>query len=395
MTVINPPGFLQNVGATHTAEQTRNHVGNLLAGATSSTGLIPRGGVNPGMGNELRVTQTGSPSMAVLVKSGTAFISGTEGSKQGVYSVFNDADVTLSISAAHATLNRIDSVVFKVEDQVYSGSNNTSSLVVVTGTPAGSPSPPALPNNSIELARVSVVALDTAITDGEITDTRRYFAATGGVILTKSTDRPAAGTVPEGQHIYEADTDKVYITTDGGTSWIQTYPHTGLTKIAENILVGTAASVTFSSIPATYRSLILHAVARGDTAATLISIGLRFNGDSTAIYDHQSLLSAATTVAAAENINGTSASIGDASAASATAGAASVFDIKVPFYAGTTFWKEYVSNSELANGTGTGTVHNRQFVGRWRSTAAVNSITLTPAAGNFIAGSSFVLYGLP
>lgn len=207
MTVITPPGFLQNAGATHTAEMFRNWLGMGYTGL--NTGLIPRGGVHPALGNKLQVTQTGSPSMAVLVKSGHCMIPGSEGSIQGAYSAMNDADVTLSISAAHATLNRIDSVVFKVEDSAYSGGVNQASLVVVTGTPASSPSAPTLPANSLELAQVSIVALDTSITNGEITDKRNYLAGIGGVIFCTSTTRPASGNIIESQLIYETDTDKI------------------------------------------------------------------------------------------------------------------------------------------------------------------------------------------
>ncbi len=148
--------------------------------------------------------------MAVIVKSGHAIIPGTEGSKQGGYSVLNDADVTLSISAAHATLNRIDSIVFKVEDSAYSGANNTSSLVVVTGTPASSPAVPTQPANSIELARVSILANDTSITNSEITDRRFYLAASGGIIICTAATRPASTTIVEGQYIYETDTNILY-----------------------------------------------------------------------------------------------------------------------------------------------------------------------------------------
>jgi hypothetical protein len=186
------------------------------AGKNGATSLITRGGVNPNLGNQLSVTQTGSPSMAVIVKNGHAVIPGTEGSKQGGYSVFNDADVTLSIGAAHASLNRIDSIVFKVEDSAYSGANNTSSLVVVAGTPASSPAAPTLPANSIELARVSILANDTSITTGEITDRRFFLCGLGGIIIATSSTRPAGTTVAEGQTIYETDTDSIY-SYDGAT----------------------------------------------------------------------------------------------------------------------------------------------------------------------------------
>lgn len=217
MAVINPCGFLQNAGATHTAEMFRNWQGLLVAGKTGSTSLISRGGVNPALGNALQVTQTASPSMGVLVKSGHATIPGSEGSKQGIYSVMNDADVTLSISAAHATLNRLDLICFKVEDDGYSGAAHTSSLVVVAGTPASSPSLPTAPANSITLASVSIVALDTSITTGEITDRRTYMAALGGVISVENSTERDALTAYRTQLVYRRDTDK--IEEYNGSSW--------------------------------------------------------------------------------------------------------------------------------------------------------------------------------
>lgn len=222
MAVANPPGFLQNAGATHTASQMRNWFAASTAGIRATgTPNVPRGGVNPLFGNKLQVTQAGSPNMTVLVKSGSALIPGTEGAFQSGYWVQNDADVTVTITAAHATLTRIDSIVFKVEDSAFSGVTNTSSIVCVAGTPSGSPVAPTLPNNSIELARVTIVGADTSITNGEITDRRFYLAALGGIIPCLSTTRPSAGTVQEGQIIYETDTDKLYITHDGGTAWVE------------------------------------------------------------------------------------------------------------------------------------------------------------------------------
>jgi hypothetical protein len=180
MTVLNPPDWLQNAGATHAASVMRSTVGALSGPAFSAASLIPKGGVHPDLGNKLQVTQTGAPSLAVIVKSGVAWIPGTESPTQGAYGVINDADVTLSLTTAHATLPRIDRIVFKVEDSQYSGSNNTSSLAVVTGTPAGSPAAPSTPANAISLATVMVVALDTTIVNADITDTRTYMPTTTG-----------------------------------------------------------------------------------------------------------------------------------------------------------------------------------------------------------------------
>lgn len=217
MAAINPPGWLQNAGATHTAEQMRNWLSLLVAGANGANSLVARGGVHPSQGFSLTVQQTGSPSMAVIVKSGLALIPGTEGIRQGAYAVMNDADVTVSITAAHATLPRIDSVIFKVEDQVYSGTNNTSSIVVVTGTAASSPVAPTLPNNAMELSRVSVAANATTITNANLTDRRPYLSGVGGAILCTSSTRPTA--VGAGQLIYESDTGNLRVW-DGASSWV-------------------------------------------------------------------------------------------------------------------------------------------------------------------------------
>jgi len=218
MTVLNPPGFLQNAGATHTAESFRNWSGIILGGARASTSLIARGGVNASLGNKLQVTQSGSPGMSVIVKSGHAAIMGTEGTKQGVYMCLNDADVTLSISAAHATLNRIDSIIFKVQDSQYSGGSDTSSLVVVTGTPAASPAVPTLPANCIQLATVSIVANDTSITNGEITDTRVYLAGMGGLItVANQAERDALLGLYDGMCCWRRDTKNMEVY--NGTDW--------------------------------------------------------------------------------------------------------------------------------------------------------------------------------
>jgi hypothetical protein len=208
MAVINPPGWLQNAGATHTAEQMRNWVSMLSSAPVGATSLVAAGGVQPYLANTLQVTQTGSPSMAVIIKSGVVIIPGSEGSKQGAYFALNDADLTVSVTAAHATLARIDSVAFKVEDSQYSGANNTSSLVVIAGTPAGSPVAPTLPNNCIELAQIAVAALATTITNANITDKRKYYAGVGGLIKCTSTTRPSFP--KEGMSIYETDTSSIY-----------------------------------------------------------------------------------------------------------------------------------------------------------------------------------------
>jgi hypothetical protein len=273
MAEVNPPGFLQNAGATHTGEQMRNWFGNNVGGSQASGSLIARGGVVATRGNVLAVTQTGSPSMAVIIRSGEAFIPGSEGSKQGVYAVLNDADVTLSVTAAHATLNRIDIVCYKVQDTAYSGAVNSSSLVVVAGTPAASPAVPTAPANSITLAQIAVNAAVTSITNANITDTRIYVIGNGGVALIRNSGaRPASGTVQAGTWFWNIGTSKFEFTDGSGV-----FDGMPLYKTRQTLGAPTA-TVTFSSIPTNLRSLRL--VYRATTAAGAGSnVQLQVNGN--------------------------------------------------------------------------------------------------------------------
>lgn len=307
MAESNPPGFLQNAGATHTAEQTRTWLSILLAGQNASTSLIARGGVVNGRGNSLATTQTGSPSMAVIVKSGQAFVPGTEGSKQGCYGVQNDADVTLSIAAAHATLNRIDIVCFKVQDTAYSGVTNSSSLVVVTGTPASSPVAPSAPANSITLSQVAVAAAVTSIVNANITDKRTWLAA--GMIPATSATRPGAGLVTPGQVIFETDTLKYSYTPDGGTTWND---YTPLYR-ARTILGSAQATITFTSIPSNLRTLKARIRAKAVTAVGNIQV--QVNNNTGANYSYHQLVANDTTTGAENNTAQTSGVCGVAAQA--------------------------------------------------------------------------------
>ncbi len=242
MTIMNPPGWLQNAGDTHTAAQLRTYVGALLSGTTGASGdtLRPNGGVHPELGTEFAVTQAGSPNMTVLVGSGVVIIPGNLSNPQGMYFVANDASVTLSISAAHGSLSRIDLVVVNVRDSFYSGADDDAQLQIITGTPASSPSAPTAPDNSITLAQVLVGPGVTTITNGVITDTRFYFSAVGGVMkVINEAARPGTLNIGEGQLVWTADNNKLWIW--DGSAYDEIWPNdwTTWTPTLTNITQGT------------------------------------------------------------------------------------------------------------------------------------------------------------
>jgi hypothetical protein len=172
----------------------RSFIGGLMGVASSAGSLVPAGGVNPWLGDKLQVTQTGSPSMAVLVKSGIAWVPGSQSGTQGVYGCMNDADVTLSLTASHGSLARIDIVVFTVRDSQYSGGSDDSLLQVVAGTPASSPAAPSNPANSIRLAEILVGAGVTSVSNANITDRRTWLGAVTGANLADVQEFTGSGT---------------------------------------------------------------------------------------------------------------------------------------------------------------------------------------------------------
>jgi hypothetical protein len=158
MTLQTPPSWLQ--AGSYPAQYDRLTAQALWA----TTGIIGS--------SSLAVTANSPAGMSVRVASGWAAIIGTTTSNMGVYTIFNDATDVLTITTADPTNPRIDRVVATVRDAYYSGAFNDVIFQVIAGTPAGSPTAPATPANSISLATVAVGAAVTQINSGNITDTR-------------------------------------------------------------------------------------------------------------------------------------------------------------------------------------------------------------------------------
>ena len=158
MTLQTPPSWLQ--AGSYPAQYDRLTAQALWA----TTGIIGS--------SSLAVTANSPAGMSVRVASGWAAIVGTTTTNMGVYTIFNDAQETLTITTADPTNPRIDLVCATVRDAFYSGANNDVIFQVIAGTPAGSPVAPSLPANSISLATIAVGAAVTQINTGNITDTR-------------------------------------------------------------------------------------------------------------------------------------------------------------------------------------------------------------------------------
>jgi hypothetical protein len=166
-------------------------------------------------------------------------------------------------------------------------------------------------------------------------------------------------------------------------------------KIAETVLGAAAASVTFSNIPQTFRSLQLYFFARNDSAASQL-LYLQFNTDAAANYRYAGHEISTTGVSTPF---GSSGDIGfrlTVTPGTNTGGATawgSGFAV-IPYYTDVTRFKAYQAHSWRDD---VGVVGLNILSGDWFNVtpAAVTQIVLVMAAGNILAGSTFVLYGIP
>lgn len=185
---------------THTMRAVKQMMRGLLGGVsgvsfTNSTTPTTGAGAHGVVGDDdLKVTAQGSPNMSVSVAVGTAFILQDGNAHAGTGSFYNDAALTVNLTAAHATLPRIDLIIAQMRDNTEDGSGqNDWQITKVDGTPNASPTVPAIPAGSLVLAQVAVAAADTTITNADITDRRVYAAVGGGPLRVSSTLKPTVG----------------------------------------------------------------------------------------------------------------------------------------------------------------------------------------------------------
>lgn len=179
----------------------------------------------------------------------------------------------------------------------------------------------------------------------------------------------------------------------GATGNLQYLYDNRVQKIAENVLGAPAASVTFSSIPGTYRHLAIRWTANGSTVTPSLDVDLQFNGDTGSTYDGMlTLFNSGGLNSSQENLAQTVAKCGYMPGTTG-AGAGGGY-IEIPFYAGATLQKMFTGLAGFKNANTTASIFSALFTGHWRSTAAITSVLLKPASNNFITGSTFVLYGL-
>ena len=153
---------------------------------------------------------------------------------------------------------------------------------------------------------------------------------------------------------------------------------------------GGSATVTFSSIPATYTHLQIRAISKDSRSNSNSAFDIRLNGDSSSNYSAHNLEADGGSVFAGGSINTSSIGIGNSSGGTN----ANIFGtqiIDILDYANT---NKYKTVKTLGGHDQNGSGFIGLYSGSWRNTAAVTSITILPLVANIKEYSQFALYGI-
>ena len=156
--------------------------------------------------------------------------------------------------------------------------------------------------------------------------------------------------------------------------------------IANTTTTGTVAGITFSSIPGTYKHLLLIGSAKSPSGNT--DVGIQMNGDTGSNYNLHMLYGNSGGSNGSYRVNTTRAGITNWSYTDST-----VFNLMhatIHNYANTNLWK--VTNFKSSRGnSGGGNDIGHSY---WRNTNAITSLYVFGTTTSFAAGCTFSLYGI-
>jgi hypothetical protein len=165
-------------------------------------------------------------------------------------------------------------------------------------------------------------------------------------------------------------------------------------QIGSTVTVGSggAATIDFTSIPATYTDLIVLLSGRSTALNTDENISLRFNS-STSGYSRRVLTGNGASATSSNSASEAEMFIGDVSGSTATSDTFGNLAIYIPNYASANNKSVSVDNVQETNAT---TAYARLIAGLWSNTAAITSLSVRPYGGstNFAQYSTASLYGI-
>jgi hypothetical protein len=154
--------------------------------------------------------------------------------------------------------------------------------------------------------------------------------------------------------------------------------------IATNTLGSDTATITFSSIPATYTDLVLVATIKNNSGGSR-AIQVLLNNDTGTNYSMSDLQGNGSSGASTRS---TGTAYLDPSITSPGAAFATLI-LNLPSYANTSIYKTMLGRN------GSSTTNTRAVVNLWRSTSAISSIKFQMGGADlYSTGCTFTLYGI-
>jgi hypothetical protein len=177
-------------------------------------------------------------------------------------------------------------------------------------------------------------------------------------------------------------------------NYVRTLPGSYESIATVNVTSNTS-TISFTSIPSTYKHLQIRLIARTDRSGSPSANTLwRFNSDTATNYSEHGISGNGTTASAFSGVS--TDKIGFDRISGATAGASMFGAIIVDIldYADTNKYKTARGTGGLEINTSNSEVYLQS--GSWRSTSAINRIDIQSVAGtvNFVQYSMFALYGI-
>jgi hypothetical protein len=300
---------------------------------------------------------------------------------------------TLTTPIDSAFLNAVEAALLALFD-----ANPASAGMVPVWTPAGTHYvPQLLTNASIDpaaaIAKSKLAALN--ITDADVA---------GGAAIAKSklaalniTDADVAGGAAISRSKLNFGAGLVDADIAAGAAIANSKlagPLGAMAQLYDSVLGGSAANFDVSGISQAYNHLVVECTGRSDTASVLLGGSVRLNNDSGANYDFERDAASGGLALAAESFGATSMSALLFPGSTAPAGYSGFNRLFIPDYKSTTFHKVFHAHTIAKWGTAASNMEIDDVGCFWRSTAAINRITIFPSSGNFVAGSRLSIYGV-
>lgn len=183
-----------------------------------SSNYLGQAGVVYNTTDDFKVEQNGTPDGNVKVNTGTAFVLNdawtVNGTETKYWAVHMDAAITnLAIDPNTSGNSRYDIICIKVDPGIDPGTYGelAGTLVVVKGTPAGSPTVPATPANHYKLAELLLPNGWSTITNSMITDKRgRAYLDLGKASISNDTWLTAQKSDGTSQNVLKLGSDNLF-----------------------------------------------------------------------------------------------------------------------------------------------------------------------------------------